>query len=115
MDSSFTVRPVRCSDHEWVVEAVRLWGDTDYIVCRGRVIYAAVRHTAAEQGCRRLWVISTNDNLDALRFHQRRDFELVAVHRDLRTTAQRLKPSMPLVGQYGIPIRDEIELEIVLE
>jgi hypothetical protein len=49
--------------------------------------------------------------LEALRFYQRRDFELVAVHRDLRETAQRLKPSIPLVGEFGIPICDEIELE----
>jgi hypothetical protein len=41
-------------------------------------------------------------------------FELVAVHRELREVARRLKPSIPLVGEYGIPIRDEIELEMRL-
>jgi len=81
----------------------------------GTALVQAVRDVAADEGCRRLWLITTNDNLDALRFYQRRDFELVAVHRDLRDTARRLKPSIPLVGDYGIPIRDELELEIGLD
>ena len=81
----------------------------------GTALLAAVREVAERAGCRRLWLITTNDNLDALRFYQRRAFELVAVHRDLREVARRLKPSIPLVGSYGIPIRDEIELEIPLD
>lgn len=81
----------------------------------GTALLSAVRDTAGAAGCRRLWLITTNDNLDALRFYQRRDFELVAVHRDLREVARRLKPSIPLVGEYGIPLRDEIELESVLQ
>jgi ribosomal protein S18 acetylase RimI-like enzyme len=80
----------------------------------GTALVEAVRDAAAEAGCARLWLITTNDNLDALRFYQRRGFELVAVHRDLRETARRLKPSIPLIGEYGIPIRDEIELELVV-
>jgi ribosomal protein S18 acetylase RimI-like enzyme len=74
-----------------------------------------VREVATAAGCRRLWLITTNDNLDALRFYQRRGFELVAVHRDFREVARRLKPSIPLEGNFGIPIRDEIELELRLD
>jgi ribosomal protein S18 acetylase RimI-like enzyme len=81
----------------------------------GTGLLAAVRAVAAAAGCRRLWLITTNDNLDALRFYQRRGFELVAVHRGLREVARRLKPSIPLVGDFGIPIRDEIELELRLD
>ena len=66
-------------------------------------------------GCRRLWLITTNDNLAALRFYQRRGFELVAVHRRAVAAARRLKPEIPLVGAHGIPIRDEIELEMALQ
>jgi hypothetical protein len=44
-----------------------------------------------------------------------RGFDLVAVHRDLRDCARDLKPSLPLTGNYGIPIRDEIELELRLD
>jgi len=81
----------------------------------GTALTAAVRDAAVAAGCRRLWLITTNDNLDALRFYQRRGFDLVAVHRDLREVARRLKPSIPLVGNFGIPIRDEIELELRLD
>ncbi len=81
----------------------------------GTALTAAVRDAAVSAGCGRLWLITTNDNLDALRFYQRRGFELVAVHRDFREVARRLKPSIPLIGNYGIPIRDEIELELGLD
>jgi N-acetylglutamate synthase-like GNAT family acetyltransferase len=81
----------------------------------GTALTAAVRDAAVSAGCRRLWLITTNDNLDALRFYQRRGFELVVVHRDFREVARRLKPSIPLIGNYGIPIQDEIELELGLD
>lgn len=77
----------------------------------GTHLIEAVAHQAAEAGCRRLWLITTNDNVDALRFYQRRGFALVAVHRNAVDEARTLKPSIPLVGNYGIPIRDELELE----
>jgi GNAT superfamily N-acetyltransferase len=80
----------------------------------GTALVEAVREAAEVRGCRRLWLITTNDNLDALRFYQRRGFELVAVHRDLRDVASRLKPSIPLVGDFGIPLRAELELETIL-
>jgi GNAT superfamily N-acetyltransferase len=79
----------------------------------GTALIAAVRDAAAVAGCRRVWLITTNDNLDALRFYQRRGFVLVAVHRDAVTEARRQKPQIALIGDYGIPIRDEIELERV--
>ncbi len=80
----------------------------------GTRLVEAVRDAAAEAGCGRLWLITTNDNLDALRFYQRRGFLLVAVHRGLRDVARTLKPCIPIVGNYGIPIRDEVELEMTL-
>jgi ribosomal protein S18 acetylase RimI-like enzyme len=164
MDSSpFMIRPRDPRDDDWVLSMIRRWGETDYVISRGRKIYAAelpgfcavssageplglatyepigedcqlvtlhalqrftgigttllaaVREAAAAAGCRRLWLITTNDNVDALRFYQRRDFALVAVHRGLREVARRLKPSLPLTGDYGIPIRDELELEMWLD
>lgn len=58
-----------------------------------------------------LRVTTTNDNLDALRFYQRRGFRIVAVRPGAVDKARRAKPSIPLVGEYGISISDEIELE----
>ena len=78
----------------------------------GTALIAAVRDAAIPAGCRRVWLITTNDNVEALRFYQRRGFLLVAVHRDAVTEARRQKPQIPLIGNHGIPLRDEIELEL---
>ena len=78
----------------------------------GTALIEAVRLLARRQGCTRLWVITTNDNVDALRFYQRRGFRVVMVHRGaVDRNRAGLKPEIPQVGAYGIPIRDEIELE----
>jgi GNAT superfamily N-acetyltransferase len=77
----------------------------------GTALMEAATTVARDAGCRRLWLITTNDNLDALRFYQRRGFALVAVHAGAIAAARRLKPAIPHVGEHGIPIRDEIELE----
>ena len=56
--------------------------------------------------------ITTNDHVDALRFYQRRGFQLAAVHRGaVEDSRGKLKPEIPVVGAYGIPLRDEIELD----
>jgi GNAT superfamily N-acetyltransferase len=58
-----------------------------------------------------LRLTTTNDNLDALRFYQRRGFRIIAVRPGAVDEARRIKPSIPFIGEYGIPIHDEIELE----
>lgn len=80
----------------------------------GTALIDAVIETAKRAGCARLWLITTNDNLNALRFYQKRGFALVAVHRDAVTRARVFKPSIPPLGDHGIAIRDEIELEMAL-
>jgi DNA-3-methyladenine glycosylase I len=77
----------------------------------GSALIEAVQKIAIENGVRRLWLITTNDNLKALRFYQKRGFELVKIHRHAIDEARKLKASIPLIGDFGIPIRDEIELE----
>ena len=78
----------------------------------GTALVEAVGQLARRQGCTRLWVITTNDNVDALRFYQRRGFCLVMVHRGaVDRSRAALKPEIPATGAYGIPLRDEIELE----
>jgi GNAT superfamily N-acetyltransferase len=80
----------------------------------GSALIAAVVQAARAAGCARLWLVTTNDNVDALRFYQRRGFALAAVHRGQIDEARKRKPSIPREGRYGIPIRDEIELERLL-
>ena len=78
----------------------------------GSALLGAVEELARRRGCKRLWLVTTNDNTHALAFYQRRGFVLAALHRDAVTEARKtLKPSLPLVGEGGIPLRDELELE----
>ncbi len=77
----------------------------------GSLLLARVREEAIDLGCRRLWLITTNDNLDAIRFYQRRGMRFAAVHPGAVDQARLIKPSIPSVGAYGIPIHDELEFE----
>jgi ribosomal protein S18 acetylase RimI-like enzyme len=80
----------------------------------GTALLQAVERAASEAGARRLWLITTNENVNALRFYQQHGFDLVAIHRDAVTRArERLKPSIPL-DVDGIPLRHELELERIL-
>ena len=77
----------------------------------GTALIDAVKAVSKQSGCIRLGLITTNDNLNALRFYQKRGFELVALHRKAIEQSRQIKPQIPLIGQHGIPLRDEIELE----
>lgn len=80
----------------------------------GTALVRRVEATARAAGCVRLWLITTNDNLDALRFYQRRGFHLVRVYADALEGSRRLKPEIPVRGEMGIPLRDELEMEFPL-
>ncbi|HLF79058.1 MAG TPA: GNAT family N-acetyltransferase [Dehalococcoidia bacterium] len=80
----------------------------------GTSLLDAVQRLVADNTCRRVWLITTNDNLHALRFYQRRGFRLAGVYPGAVDESRRLKPEIPLIGAEGIPIRDEIELELRL-
>jgi GNAT superfamily N-acetyltransferase len=81
----------------------------------GYALLDAVLVTAWKAGCRRVWLVTTNDNTFALRFYQRYGFTLSALHKDAVAESRRIKPSIPLLGLDDIPIRDEIELELRLD
>lgn len=80
----------------------------------GTALVNAVRQAAIKAGCNRLLVITTNDNLNALGFYQRRGFTLARVHRNALDATRKLKPKLPLIGMNNIPLRDELELEMLL-
>jgi GNAT superfamily N-acetyltransferase len=82
----------------------------------GTALLGAALRVAEAAGCRRLWLITTNDNTDALRFYQRRGLRLVCLHAGAVGRARAtLKPWIPELGEHGIPIRDELELELELD
>jgi ribosomal protein S18 acetylase RimI-like enzyme len=73
-----------------------------------RLVDALAEATDAE----RLWLVTTNDSVDALRFYQSRGFRISQLRTGAVDDARRLlKPSVPHIGQSGIPIRDEFVLE----
>jgi ribosomal protein S18 acetylase RimI-like enzyme len=81
----------------------------------GSALLEAAHAVAREAGCRRVWLITTNDNIHAIRFYQRRGYCMAALHKGAIDAVDRpLKPSIPEVGMHGIPIRDEIEFEYLL-
>lgn len=80
----------------------------------GRRLLDASVEIARRAGARRVWLVTTNDNLDALRFYQRRGFRICAVHAGAVAGGRRMKPGIPETGNFGIPIHDEIELELTL-
>ncbi len=96
---------------ELEVMSIESWDEGSGV---GSALLAAAVSLAGEAGCRRVWLITTNDNMRALRFYQRRGMRLVAVHRGAVTAARALKPSIPLVGNDGIEVADELELELLL-
>jgi DNA-3-methyladenine glycosylase I len=81
----------------------------------GSELLSAVKRMAAKSGCHRLWLITTNDNKPAIEFYEKRGFTITAVHKDAIKESRRLKPEIPQIGVDGIPITDEIEMEMPLD
>jgi ribosomal protein S18 acetylase RimI-like enzyme len=80
----------------------------------GTALLNAVRDAAREASIKRVRLITTNDNLTAIRFYQKYGFRLIAVHVNAIAESRKLKPQIPETGIDGIPIHDEIELELLI-
>lgn len=79
----------------------------------GSLLLAAAVDAARSARCSRIFLTTTNDNLRALGFYQRRGWTLAALHPRQMDIARQTKPEIPLMGANGIPLRDELELELV--
>ena len=81
----------------------------------GTALLRAASERARREGCSRLWLVTTNDNLPAQRYYLARGMCVAAVHEGAVDAARReLKPEIPLHGVDGAGIHDEIEFEEVL-
>lgn len=69
---------------------------------------------AKERKNEKIFFITTNDNLSAIKFYQKNNFRLVNIYPDAIAEARKIKPQIPEIGQDGIPMRDAIELEMKL-
>ncbi len=81
----------------------------------GTNLINAVKDAALQADCKRLLVITTNDNAHAICFYQRHGFTIATIYPDSMEEARKIKPEIPFTGNDGIPLRDEIEFEIRLK
>ena len=100
-----------CNDHEMEVTSLDSLREG---LGLGTKLMNRVIDEARKHQCKRVVLITTNDNLNALGFYQKRGFELAAIHRGAVDEARKIKPGIPKIGAHGIPLRDEIELEMKL-
>lgn len=80
----------------------------------GTALMEAAKQAGKDAGCNRLYLVTTNNNLHALRFYQKRGFVISAIRMNALAETRNIKPGIPLVDEDGIPIRDEIELDMHL-
>lgn len=80
----------------------------------GTALLNEVIREAKEIGVEKIRLITTNDNLPALRFYQKRGFDMVHIYRNALEQARKIKPEIPLIGMDGIPLKHEIELNFML-
>ena len=78
-----------------------------------RLLETALRVAGASHAPR-LWLVTTNDNLDAVRWYLRRGLTVAQVHAGaVDADRASIKPTIPANNpENGIPIRDLIELEL---
>jgi N-acetylglutamate synthase-like GNAT family acetyltransferase len=80
----------------------------------GTALIEKTKKAMKKIGCKKIFLVTTNDNIDALRFYQKRGFVIKKFYPDAIMAARKIKPEISLVGNYGIPIRDAIKLELNL-
>jgi GNAT superfamily N-acetyltransferase len=109
-------RPVGCAlinDVDGDVELVALVS-----TYRGAGVGSGLLESVVERGRRdgwkRLWLVTSNDNTDAIRLYQRSGWDWTEFKRDSITRARKLKPEIPELGNHGIPVRHEIHVEAPL-
>ncbi len=77
----------------------------------GTLLLNNVIDFAKQNAIKRLYLITTNDNLKALKFYQKRNWKITIIHKNAVIEARKIKPTIPMTGYYGIPLLHEIELE----
>ena len=66
-------------------------------------------------GCRRVWLVTTNNNIAAIAFYQGLGMDLRALHRHALRASRELKPTIPEHDTAGVRIDHELEFELLLE
>ncbi len=95
------------------VEIVTLSSNNDNEDIKTALV-AQVINFARENNCYRIWVILTNDNTPCLALLQKIGFSICQFYKNAVDFTRHIDPSFPLCGIDNIPVRDEIELELIL-
>lgn len=77
----------------------------------GSKLLNTVERVALESGCKTISLITTNDNLHVLKFYQKRGYRIINILPNAVQEARKIKPSIPLIGNEGIPLHDELQLQ----
>ncbi|MDW7616082.1 GNAT family N-acetyltransferase [Peribacillus simplex] len=78
---------------------------------QGSSLLYVIENIAKEKNCHTIKVITTNDNLQALKFFQKRGYFISEIVKNAVEGSRKIKPEIPFYSFDGIPIRDEIILE----
>jgi len=70
---------------------------------------------ARSSACNRIFLTTTNDRLRAIGFYQRLGFRMMAINLGVVDEARKTKPEIPETGERGVPIHDEIVMELAVE
>jgi len=81
----------------------------------GTTPFQKIKDKAIEKDCGKIKLITTNDNLHAIEFYRKRGFTISNIFLNAMEEARKLKPEIPLIGENGIEIKDEIEFEANLK
>lgn len=77
----------------------------------GSALLEEIEKVAINNKCKKMRLITTNDNMRALQFYQKRGYCLTKLYPNAMEEVRKVKPDVPILGDNDIPLRDEIELE----
>lgn len=80
----------------------------------GTELINRVIQIAKDNLCKRVKVITTNDNIHAIEFYQKRGFDMFKLYHNAVNRARQMKPSIPLLGDNNIFINHEIEFQFLI-
>ena len=80
----------------------------------GTRILEKIYEIAKIKKCKRIQLVTTNSNINAIKFYQKRGFNISNIYINAMEEARKIKPEIPEFADNGIKIRDEIEFEIII-
>ena len=80
----------------------------------GTKLVDAVIREAKDRKLKKILVVTTNDNINAIKFYQKRGFDMACLYHNALDISRKIKPAIPLMGDHSIPLRHEIEFELLI-